>query len=218
MSFHYSPKIVTNGLVLMLDTANPKSYPGSGDTWYDLSGNNHNGVLNNSPSWENGVFAFDGTNQSTRISSLPLPNEISISFFLSAPGAQYNTFTIGNYWFSLQPGSNNRFFFNTNDGTGYNTLSTPTNVFPYNVMSYVTVTAAQTSTGYTKKIYINGEYQSSQDVSAIQFLGNTTNLWLGQHGSAGFDQCDFANLKMYNRPLSDSEVLQNYEATKSRFI
>ena len=47
MSFHFSPKIVTNGLVLYLDAANPKSYPGSGTTWYDLSGNNINLTLSN---------------------------------------------------------------------------------------------------------------------------------------------------------------------------
>ena len=40
MAFHYSPRVVTNGLVLALDAANPNSYPGSGTTWYDLSGNN----------------------------------------------------------------------------------------------------------------------------------------------------------------------------------
>lgn len=40
MSFHHSPRIVTDGLGLYLDASNPKSYPGSGDAWYDLSGNN----------------------------------------------------------------------------------------------------------------------------------------------------------------------------------
>ena len=38
MGINYSPKIVTDGLVLCLDAANPLSYPGSGSTWNDLSG------------------------------------------------------------------------------------------------------------------------------------------------------------------------------------
>jgi hypothetical protein len=42
MSFFHSPNIVTNGLVMAVDAANPKSYPGSGTTWYDISGNGHN--------------------------------------------------------------------------------------------------------------------------------------------------------------------------------
>lgn len=42
MATNYSPRIVTNGLVLALDAGNPKSYPGSGTVWYDLSGNRNN--------------------------------------------------------------------------------------------------------------------------------------------------------------------------------
>lgn len=48
MALNHSPKIVTNGLVLCLDAANPKSYPGTGTTWTDLSGNGRNFTLNNS--------------------------------------------------------------------------------------------------------------------------------------------------------------------------
>ena len=47
MGVDYNPKIVTNGLVLCLDAANVKSYPGSGTTWIDLSGNGNNGTLTN---------------------------------------------------------------------------------------------------------------------------------------------------------------------------
>jgi len=47
MAFHYSPKTVTDGLVLLLDVGNPKSYPGSGTTWYDLSGNGNDGTITN---------------------------------------------------------------------------------------------------------------------------------------------------------------------------
>ena len=46
MALRHSPKIVTDGLVLALDAANTRSYPGSGSTWFDLSGNNHNATLN----------------------------------------------------------------------------------------------------------------------------------------------------------------------------
>ena len=48
MALAHSPKIVTDGLVLCLDAGNPKSYPGSGTTWYDLSGNGNNGTNSNS--------------------------------------------------------------------------------------------------------------------------------------------------------------------------
>lgn len=45
MSTYYSPKIITDGLILYLDAASSKSYPGSGTTWYDLSGNGNNGSI-----------------------------------------------------------------------------------------------------------------------------------------------------------------------------
>jgi hypothetical protein len=45
MAIAYSPKIVTNGLRFAIDAANPRSYPGSGTTIYDLSGNGYNGTM-----------------------------------------------------------------------------------------------------------------------------------------------------------------------------
>lgn len=54
--------IVTTGLVINLDAGDSSSYPGSGTTWFDLSGNNNNGTLYNSPTFSNGVMSFNGTN------------------------------------------------------------------------------------------------------------------------------------------------------------
>ena len=54
MSNNYGPKIVTDGLVLCLDAADQNSYPGSGNTWYDLSGNGNNGTLVNGVGYNSG--------------------------------------------------------------------------------------------------------------------------------------------------------------------
>ena len=66
MATTYNPKIVTEGLVLALDAANPKSYPGSGSDWYDLSGNDFHMSLKNSPTFSssgiNKYFDLNGTN------------------------------------------------------------------------------------------------------------------------------------------------------------
>ena len=59
MSLIHNANVVRDGLVLYLDAANPKSYPGSGTTWYDLSGNSKNGALTNGPTYNllnNGVL------------------------------------------------------------------------------------------------------------------------------------------------------------------
>lgn len=65
MGIDYNPRIVTDGLVLALDAGNPKSYPGSGTAWYDLSGNNFHASLKNSPTFvsfgNNKYFDLNGT-------------------------------------------------------------------------------------------------------------------------------------------------------------
>ena len=65
MGIARGPKIVTSGLVLALDAADKLSYPGSGTTWRDLSGNNNIGTLTNGPTFSGanmGSIVFDGTN------------------------------------------------------------------------------------------------------------------------------------------------------------
>ena len=64
MGLSHSPRIVTNGLVLCVDAANPRSYPGAGTAWTDLSKQGNNGTLTNSPTFSRnngGRFSFDGS-------------------------------------------------------------------------------------------------------------------------------------------------------------
>ena len=70
MGINYNPRIVTNGLVLALDAGNIKSYPGSGTTWGDLSGNGNVGIMTNGPvysSMNGGTIVFDGNNDNVSI-------------------------------------------------------------------------------------------------------------------------------------------------------
>ena len=63
MGLSHSPNIVTDVLVLCLDAANRRSYPGSGNSWLDLSGNGNNGTLTNGPTYSSangGSLVFDG--------------------------------------------------------------------------------------------------------------------------------------------------------------
>jgi len=72
MAIAYNTSIVRNGLVTHLDAANPKSYPGTGNTWFDLSGNNEHFTLYNSPTFSSnsaGELLFSGSNDYARITS-----------------------------------------------------------------------------------------------------------------------------------------------------
>ena len=85
MGTAYNANIVTDGLVLCLDAANPRSYPLSGTSWNDLSGNgNHRDLAAGnmgSENWTNGVFDFDGSNEFVECEDIPFrfSNLFSIS-------------------------------------------------------------------------------------------------------------------------------------------
>ena len=74
MAFNYSPKIVTDGLVLYLDAANRYSYPGSGTTWSDISRGGNNGTLVNGPTFSTdggGSIITDGIDDGIFINTFP---------------------------------------------------------------------------------------------------------------------------------------------------
>ena len=70
MAFRYSPKIITDGLVLFLDAANPKSFVSGSTTWNDLTTNFNNGTLVNDPTYSltnSGNIVFDGTDDNIQL-------------------------------------------------------------------------------------------------------------------------------------------------------
>ena len=86
MALAHSPSIVTNGLKVCFDAANPKSYPGSGTTWYDLSPSGisatlYNGAVLNRD--KGGVIAFDGTDDYAQTADVNLGPSGSISIFVT---------------------------------------------------------------------------------------------------------------------------------------
>lgn len=93
MATLYNPRIVTDGLVLCLDAANVKSYPGSGTTWSDLSGNGNNGTLINGVEYtvnNNGVMTFDGVNDHNRTAYLynNITNDLTMSCWFKTSTTQ----------------------------------------------------------------------------------------------------------------------------------
>jgi len=73
MGIAYNPRIVTDGLVLCLDAGNPKSYPGSGNTAFDLTRSGYNFELTNGATTNPsnlGVFSFDGVDDYLNTTSI----------------------------------------------------------------------------------------------------------------------------------------------------
>ena len=215
MATKYSPKMVTDGLVLSLDAANTKSYPRSGTTWTDLSGNSNTGTLTNGPTFSAGnmgSIVFDGTNDYVNISSLITGNQ---SFSWGAwinPTATGTPVLFGNvsnglamisYWDS----ANNK----VRVGTYGNDRLTSGTAIPPSTWGYT----FWTWNGTTLTSYTNG----IADGTATGFSFNISNLYttIGNSVNSQYFTGRIAQTLVYNRALTAAEILQNYNATKNRF-
>lgn len=223
-----NPQYANATLKLHYDTNNAASYPGSGATLNDLSGNGNHGTLVNSSSFVNlsptaggGVLSFNGTNQ--YISTTYTPSNtctISIWFYNNS---NYTTFNRGIFSTYNNPNSTNGIYMATfnpslnlsRDGNiGYSTTVLPT--LSINTWYNVTVTSDPTgaSGSGTIKVYLNGGLQTTitgktthTDVLNIGRSRYDANYWSGYIGSA----------MVYNTVLSGAEVLTNFNAQKTRF-
>jgi hypothetical protein len=226
---YLGPLLTTSAsLKLHYDTNNASSYPGLGTTLNDLSGNGNHGTLVNSSSFVNlsptaggGVLSFNGTNQ--YISTTYTPSNtctISIWFYNNS---NYSTFnrgifstyngssgTNGIYMATLNPSLN----LSRDGNIGYATTVLPT--LSINTWYNVTVTSDPTGASGSGniKVYLNGTLQTTimgktthTDVLNFGRSRYDTNYWSGYIGSA----------MVYSTVLSDTEVLTNFNAQKTRF-
>ncbi len=214
MSVHYSPRIVTDGLVLYLDAANPKSYPGSGTTWYDLSGNGNNGSL-----------LFDGSNDyiinSSMTNAITGNSARTISLWVY-PITNLNVFVQlgdgggGNQIYSFQyyrSGSNNYLF--TDGINGQNNLIISGSELPtINAWNYLTFA----SSGQNWYYYKNGIFvKSGIWTITINTIGSKFVLGKRIDVVSSTLSGTISIVKLYNRALSAIEILQNFNAIKTRY-
>jgi hypothetical protein len=221
MAFNYSPKIITDGLVFCLDAANTRSYPGSGTVWSDLSRNGYIGTLTNGPTFDStngGSIVFDGVNDNvTTLSNYVFGTEnFAINVWFKTNGTQSTNSTliclanlanITNWQLSF---TSNILRFFWSDSNFVNTTYSINNIWTnVNVVRESTL-----SNGL--KIYLNGMLNVTATVAS-----NFTDLVgyrLGvNRGNNAWFKGNIAQTLIYNRALSATEVLQNYNATKGRY-
>ena len=219
MSCSSGPDIITSGLILSLDAGDRKSYPGSGTLWTDRSGNSINGTLVNGPTFSSGnagSIVFNGVNHWATLPSTPKfafgtnPYTINIWYKLS---------TVSNYSCLISLGGSNS---------------------PYGGL-YVNRFSSNSLLFYANGIRLQPTVEQLQDVwYNITFIGNSSSLYLNsvklqesvystnfpQQGfiiganHSAYSECMRGNIsivQIYNRALSAQEILQNFNATKSRF-
>jgi len=223
MGYFYSPKVVTDGLVLYLDAANTKSYPGSGTTWTDLSGRGNNGTLQNSPTYDAnnlGSFSLDGVDDRILIScnnSTIRTFNSTTQFIIKLPvysGGQrcILSYRTGAGLLYIGKSSNGIFCF-------YNQLSTRSFTVG-NIASNATVICTVTcdATNNLLSTYINGTLAGSASRTGWVSTYHTS-LYLGWDagGTNEYMLGNFYQFSHYNRVLTAQEIQQNYNATKGRY-
>jgi hypothetical protein len=215
--------IVTDGLVLALDAANPKSYPGSGTTWTDLSGNGNNGTLVNGPTFDSankGSIVFDGTNDRTDIANSSTINITGSNITLCAlvnPSLfkQAMAFVHKNFQYTIA------FYGNASSGTityadssnwSYANFGQHGNFLP-NKWYYIVATKNSSN---IVTIYANNTVIISKSFgSSITSTGNLLNV--GNYSTNYYFDGKISHCKIYNKTLTASEINQNFNALRGRY-
>lgn len=212
MAFNNGPRITTNGLVLCLDASDRNSYPGTGTTWYDVSGNGYNATLTNGPTWSSaGYFTFDGSNDYADIS-------------LNLRNSNNTVMVVGKYVSStgrILGGINNNYLCgtwnnNVNQFYAEGWISGP---FVYGYDTNWRVYHGSTNNG------------GSGTSGGTQFFSNGNGLITNGSGGYGpngirlgsdgqyneYANCQIGYVAAWNRCLTSDEIIQNYNYFKSRF-
>lgn len=234
MAGKVSLDIIRNNLVLYLDATNTKSYTSGSSTWFDLSGNNNNSVLTNGPTFSTtngGGITFDGTDDyiSSLDNNILRPTTFTIDvWFRPTSFSTYNTLVVkpvnGPVWSSpylsymIRIQSNGTLLqCGTNNGL-YQTLDTSL-TFTANINYNITFT--YDSSNRIATAYRNGIQVNTTTFTAGSITYGTSPLLIGAGYGTSPTGEHFAgsifNVKMYNKVLTATEVLQNYNTTKTRF-
>jgi len=237
MSLAHSPSITLDGLVLCLDAGNPKSYPGSGTTWTDLSGNGNNGTLVNGVGFDGdngGSLSFDGVDDKVTINASSYTNLSSGNFTISSwfyiPTSVDTTNLY--YWLiaiGTSSGSSTTWYLRVwRSGIAPGCLFTRINnvillgtdgdlnaSYPgdyYKASGRWTYFTFVENSG-TSYYYMNGVQTGSASTPTIP----SGNNYITIGGVGGVPNNRFSNFSLYNRALTASEVQQNYNALKGRY-
>jgi hypothetical protein len=216
-----------SGLILALDAANTKSYPGSGTTWTDISANGRVGTLTNGPTYNSansGSITFTAaSSNSVLLTGSTTVSQATFTVWLRRNGSQNDyagiLFTRGGVSSSISGLS----FFSTVNNLGYN-WNNAVAAFSFNsgltVPDGVWCMAALSLTSTAATLYL---CQSSGTTSATNTLAHASTtfdgLKLGWDGTASsrYMNGSIASAHLYNRALSASEIQQNFNALRGRF-
>lgn len=233
MALHFSSRIVTDGLVVLLDSMDNTSYPGSGTVWYDLSGYGHNANLYNMNSPSSGntsgydtatkYMMFDrhlgggdgAANNYAVITNTNIldnalcENGMTIDMWFRETGYVCTAFTKWNGAWELYYCSTMTF---RTQGTNGNDAGASVGTSPGTWRNIVA-----THDGVNRKLFVNTTNVLS-DVNIVTGQNTTEPISIGAYNGGSYSSYGAIPIyRVYNRALTTEEITQNYNATKSRF-
>lgn len=219
-----------NNMLLHIDAANPKSYPGSGSIWKDISGNNNHITLYNNPTFGSDNFTLDGVNQYCRTTNkLNLTNysfvviditfskadAISPSGMLYEHTSNWNSVVGG---FGMLPNSVGSTVYNASFSHSNHHSSPSANYLSENGTDITNHTIIWSSIAgiALRKYYVNGILVKSVDTSSSSFTDDY--LYLGVRGGTTLHfRGSIYSIKIFSDTLTSNQVTQNFEAVRKRY-
>ena len=222
MGLAHSPRIVTDGLVLALDAGNTKSYPGSGTTWTDLSGNGYNHTLTSAPlTTIDGVSCFNVSSSGRYIADSGTTFTFGSSHTMIAWARPLADSQVSN-WRTLwrtQPTDHPLLIQDSTNLIGYydnggaNFVSYGLNLGTLGLENkwtmFTLVASGGSTTCYINNLSASGSVAYDTSGNAHDAIGSTNG------GSQPFGYVSVAQI--YNRALTASEIQQNFNALRGRF-
>jgi hypothetical protein len=223
MAFFRGPQIVKEGLVLALDAANTKSYPGTGTVWKDLSGNGNNGTLINGVGYNsdnNGSLVFDGVNDfvdGVHNTQINITGDITVECWFRVTNTRTDWVrvfgkgdatnrTVGLWYNQLSSVFLYQRYGSTNMGIVY-TATVSLNTW-YHMVG--------TSSGNNHTLYLNNVIRGTSTMGTT-FASSTDPYKVGYGNIHTYHIGNVSNCRTYNRALTANEVFQNFNATKGRY-
>ncbi len=217
MGTKYNPSLVRNGLLMYVDAANPRSYPGTGNTWYDLSGNNNHMTLVNGVGFSTafgGVLQTDGTNDYISLYPFDLTTTnhtiMGASRYSGAIRGRIFTSRGGNWLLGHWMNYVRNYYANGNIRLAPD-FGDPADAGNTNwyISSAVENYSSDVWTSYSNGSQVISSSNGTQGPDGFAF-----GAW---QGNTEFSTADISFFMVYNRLLSVQEINQNYNALKKRF-
>ena len=216
MGIRRGPSIITDGLVFAVDAANPDSYISGSTIWKDQTVNQNNGTLTNGPTFDSanaGILEFDGVNDYFDLSDITAAGVFTLSFWINP--TEFNT-NNGSFVMGTKANSGDLIKLTSateivfKPGNSASTLTESTNIMVLNQWQNLMFIrdSSDSVTAYRNGSTFGSPVTKTQTLT-ITAIGLIANFFRYKG--------KIANVKMYDKNLSTTEVSQNYNALKTRF-